>query len=378
MVVRSREYGLIRELFYSTNPCNRTLAFELAKSTNCYADIVQEFYDALAELPHFELIVRAQQAPYADDDVLVEEQPAVEQQRACIDRFCNIYFHKAMNLNGYNLSGVTAQYLTTFPKVLLQCTFLEELDLSHNDLTEIPAAIGQLTRLKVLNLSSNPHLKALPEAIGELTNLERLDLSGNTHLFLKKDSNTPASYPFPDLLRPLQQLRHLNLQHLRIDALPEWIHEWSYLEALHLYSGTDQYPELVLPQSFTRLRALKTLTVDSFSIRLPNSMDQLHALECLVVNQALWVPQSIAQLKRLKYLDLSYLSQHYASPLPSQPEDQNTTEPLSQLEVLNWSWLLNMSWLEELVFKQTPQWSFTALDRAQLVKALPNCLLNLD
>ena len=96
MVVRSREYELIGELFYSTNPCNRTLAFELAKSTNCYADVVQEFYDALAELPHFDLIVRAQTAPANDDDLLVEEQPAVEQQRACIDRFCGIYFHKSM------------------------------------------------------------------------------------------------------------------------------------------------------------------------------------------------------------------------------------------------------------------------------------------
>ena len=45
-----------------------------------------------------------------------------------------------------------------------------ELDLSDRGLTELPAAIGRLTRLESLDLSGN-ELTELPAAIGELGGL---------------------------------------------------------------------------------------------------------------------------------------------------------------------------------------------------------------
>ena len=50
--------------------------------------------------------------------------------------------------------------------------------LSNNDLTTLPPEIGNLTKLKYLDLRNN-RLTTLPPQIGNLTNLKRLYLRGN-------------------------------------------------------------------------------------------------------------------------------------------------------------------------------------------------------
>ncbi|MCO5552601.1 hypothetical protein L7F22_006115 [Adiantum nelumboides] len=63
---------------------------------------------------------------------------------------------------------------------LCQVTTLTRLNLASNfnELRELPPGIGNLQKLKVLNLSCN-QLKVLPESFASLTNLQDLDLSGN-------------------------------------------------------------------------------------------------------------------------------------------------------------------------------------------------------
>ena len=55
--------------------------------------------------------------------------------------------------------------LTSVPAEIGQLTSLEKLDLWDNQLTSVPAEIGQLTSLEVLGLSYN-HLTSLPAEIG--------------------------------------------------------------------------------------------------------------------------------------------------------------------------------------------------------------------
>ena len=52
------------------------------------------------------------------------------------------------------------------------------LDLSENELTQLPKSIGQLVHLEELDLSENK-LTKLPASIGQLVNLEELYLASN-------------------------------------------------------------------------------------------------------------------------------------------------------------------------------------------------------
>ena len=59
-----------------------------------------------------------------------------------------------------------------------------QLDLGSNELTELPAEIGQLTNLQTLNLGGHRFgkdnkLTSLPSEIGQLNNLTDLDLRSN-------------------------------------------------------------------------------------------------------------------------------------------------------------------------------------------------------
>ena len=57
--------------------------------------------------------------------------------------------------------------LTSVPAEIGQLTSLRELDLGSNQLTSVPAEIGQLTSLRELCLDGN-QLTSLPAAIREL------------------------------------------------------------------------------------------------------------------------------------------------------------------------------------------------------------------
>ena len=54
----------------------------------------------------------------------------------------------------------------------------EELDLYGNQLTSVPAEIGQLTSLEELYLGGN-QLTSVPAEIGQLTSLEKLRFDAN-------------------------------------------------------------------------------------------------------------------------------------------------------------------------------------------------------
>lgn len=86
------------------------------------------------------------------------------------------------------------------PPSICEMKSLSYLDVHFNEIHGLPHAIGRLTNLEVLNLSSNfGDLTELPETIGDLTNLRELDLSNNQIRAL------------PDTFGRLEKLTKLNL-----------------------------------------------------------------------------------------------------------------------------------------------------------------------
>ncbi|XP_068647654.1 plant intracellular Ras-group-related LRR protein 1-like [Aristolochia californica] len=70
--------------------------------------------------------------------------------------------------------------LRSLPTSMCEMRSLRYLDAHFNELHVLPHAIGKLTNLETLNLSSNfSDLKELPDTIGDLINLKELDLSNN-------------------------------------------------------------------------------------------------------------------------------------------------------------------------------------------------------
>ena len=63
--------------------------------------------------------------------------------------------------------------LSELPAVLFQCLNLEQLNLSQNQLSELPEALGRFIKLRHLNLSQN-NLEGLPKSFKELNSLKKL------------------------------------------------------------------------------------------------------------------------------------------------------------------------------------------------------------
>jgi internalin A len=173
------------------------------------------------------------------------------------------------------------------------------LDLSYEELTELPESLGQLTQLHTLYLRGNK-LSALPERLGQLTRLQVLYLDSNQLSVL------------PESLGQLTQLRTLRLDENQLSALPESLGQLTQLQTLNLHSNQLS----VLPESLGQLTQLQELSlhINQLSV-LPESLGQLTQLQELYLhnNQLSALPESLGQLTRLQEL---YLHNNQLSALP--------------------------------------------------------------
>ena len=130
------------------------------------------------------------------------------------------------------LGGSNGNYLTgTIPAALGSLQSLSVLDLSNNQLAgPIPAALGSLRTLTQLILNRNPLGGTLPAALGSLLSLQ----------LLYADS-TGLSGPIPTTVQNLATLRNLRLQvrNLRLQAPSFGLGECDS----HLRLRAEQRPE---------------------------------------------------------------------------------------------------------------------------------------
>src|SRR5882672_9254751 len=117
------------------------------------------------------------------------------------------------------------QELTAVPEWVWERTDLEFLCVSDNKLTGVSEKIARLGKLKALDIAHNA-IESVPAALGELPGL-------TDYLYLSDNRLTG----FPEPVARLSTLRYLGLTDNRIAALPETIVGLSSLVELRLYNN---------------------------------------------------------------------------------------------------------------------------------------------
>jgi Leucine-rich repeat (LRR) protein len=149
---------------------------------------------------------------------------------------------------------------------------LRTLDLGHNQIAELPEAIGDLTALSDFLYLHDNRLASLPASFGQLKMLRYLNISDNQFSV------------FPECITHMRGLVELRITDNQLSSLPESIADLPRLRELHL--GNNQL--LTLPSSIGVLSELRQIDLRG------NPIETL--------------PASLASLPRLEKLDLRWVN----------------------------------------------------------------------
>ena len=167
------------------------------------------------------------------------------------------------------------------------------LSLSANQLTgEIPASIGDMLFLQVIDLSNNNLEGSIPSTIGNCSYLKVLDLGNNNLTGL-----------IPGALGQLEQLQSLHLNNNSLSGMiPPTFQNLSSLETLDL--GNNRLSGNIPPwfgDGFVGLRILN-LRSNAFSGGLPSKLSNLNPLQVLVLAENNFtgsIPSSFGNFKAM-------------------------------------------------------------------------------
>ena len=205
--------------------------------------------------------------------------------------------------------------LRQIPEVVYRFPKLEELDLSKNNLNEVPARLtADIPTLKRLSLlynsipddsvffTRNKHLIALnlqgnrltktPVTVGQNRRLESLWMGNNKLTSLGS-------------MRHLRRLTDLNLYSANLTQVSPSVRRLKRLKVLDLY-----YNKLTaLPRQLSRLKRLEQLAIAHNDIQqLPVFLTKLSQLQVLFAhhNRLSQLPDGLQRLKNLHVLDIGY------------------------------------------------------------------------
>ncbi|KAM7272122.1 hypothetical protein ACFE04_031336 [Oxalis oulophora] len=190
-----------------------------------------------------------------------------------------------------NVSFNRLTYLPT--NIGYELTKLQKFSIHLNKIRSIPSSIGEMRSLRVIDAHFN-ELNGLPLAIGRLTNLETLNLS----------SNFSDLKELPDTIGDLSSLRELDLSNNQIHALPITFGRLDNLTKLNL----DQNPFEIPPMEVVKqgVEAVKAFMAQRW-LDILMEEERKSQLEGQEQGQTGWLSRSYSSLK-------SYATEYLASP----------------------------------------------------------------
>lgn len=207
--------------------------------------------------------------------------------------------------------------LKNVPNIVYQFPNLEELDLSKNALSQLPARltaeIPALKRLSLLGndipddsvfITFNNHLLALNLQSNKLTRVPPSVRHNRRLESLWLGNNNLTSLDMRTLSR-LRWLTDLNLYNAGLTTLPNTIGRLKRVKVLDLYH--NKFKEL--PRKVGRLKHLEQLAVAYNDLsQLPASLAKLRSLQTLYAhhNRISQLPIEFTKLNHLRILDLGY------------------------------------------------------------------------
>uniref|UniRef100_A0A5B7BLY8 Putative Serine-threonine protein kinase, plant-type n=1 Tax=Davidia involucrata TaxID=16924 RepID=A0A5B7BLY8_DAVIN len=197
------------------------------------------------------------------------------------------------------------------------------LNMSYNLISaEIPPELGQLEELQVLNLAGNHLSGKIPNSLGNLHKLTQIDLSGNNLLG-----------SIPTIVEKFQNLLSMDLSNNKLNgSIPKEIFNLPSLSTyLSLSKNLLSGP---LPQEVGILENVVTIDLSGnhLSGNIPNSIGNCKSLEELLMAKNMFsgnIPSTLGAVKALEILDLS--SNKFSGPIPA------VLQGLQTLELLNLS-----------------------------------------
>ncbi|MCW5313216.1 GTP-binding protein [Nostoc sp. KVJ3] len=254
-------------------------------------------------------------------------------------------------VGGRVLEKVSGNNLKTLPLELLGLPNLRKLDISGNPLESIPDVVTQILHLEELILI-RVELTEIPDAIANLTNLTQLILSGN------------QITQIPEAIANLTNLTALSLLNNQITQIPEAIANLTNLTMLFLHN--NQITQI--PEAITNLTNLTNLDLSNNQItQIPEAITNLTNLNLLFLynNQITQIPEAIAKLTNLTEL---YLFSNQITQIP---------EAIAKLTNLTELYLFSnqITQILEAIAKLT---NLTQLDlRSNQITKIPEAIANL-
>ncbi|XP_057855862.2 putative disease resistance protein RGA3 [Cryptomeria japonica] len=227
--------------------------------------------------------------------------------------------------------------------------YLRTLTLSHNEkITSIPESLFTTMRgLRILDLSST-NITALPASLGKMILLKLLNLSGT------------KIREVPECVRHMKSLLFLALPHY-CTQLPVWISELRCLQHLECWD-IDR-----MPKGISKLASLRTLRSDSLQFSIEEdefmSLDDLvdmtqlqelfliikHEIELKRLEEGI-----LAQLVKMRHLDIrdnTWSASEKEMELPQFPEKMRAMKHLESLTLEGFvvpSWICELANMREL------------------------------